>query len=393
MSRTDSKDEKADLKSGVTTYGPIVKRPVTPTPKYAYRNNNPEEKVNATDKKRQEAKLADKPTTADGEKGNKDLPSVVAQVGNAASFLPNMYSMMGMITALVGGRSQTSRKKIIEDSLSGALAILVHKWGYDKVINVLDVALAGDNFQQIDEIYRTNVKNAISNLYKAAVEFGPNNIPVYTYSTVTTIGPVPSPLVTTVPDLYIQQYYLQAEDPNPGYIKWNSQDGTEFVFTERKIGDKYYISPQQEIYSISEQQLADALDPYIELETLTAPILNDLLREQDSNIQTNTKEKTLGKGTGSDGVNSLRLLMSLIGPISAATNLQKSLQLPFSVMNKGSVSKSLQAYEKNQAEAAKLKQQLKQAATPAQSTESITSLLVPEVAQKAGVKIPQIFTV
>ena len=46
---------------------------------------------------------------------------------------------------------------------------------------------------------------------------------------------------------------------------------------------------------------------------------------------------------------------------TAATNLQKSLQLPFSVMNKGSVSKSLQEYEKNQAEAAKLKQQLKQA--------------------------------
>lgn len=392
MSRTESQEALAEAYRGTSRFGPISGNYFEDIPKYAHRRNKPEEPVNATNTKREEAELADKPTTADGERGNKDLPSVLAQVGAAAAFLPNMYSMMGMITAMIGGRSQTSRKQIIETSLSGALAILVNKWGYDRVINVFDIALQGDNIKQIDEIYRNNVKNAIANLYKAAVEFGPNNVPVYTYSTVTTIGPVPSPLVTTVPDLYIQQYYLQAEDPYPGYIRWNSQDGTEFVFTERKIGDKYYVSPQQEIYSVSEQEMADALDPYIRDENLTAKILNDLLREQDSNIQANTKEKTLGKGTGSGGLNSLRLLLSLIGPISAATNAVKLSQLPFSVMNQGSVSKSLEEYEKNQAEAARLKQQLKQAATPTQSTEQITSLLSPEIAAKAGVKIPQIFT-
>ena len=390
MSRTESKEALGELEKGTSSIGNISGNYFEDIPKYAHRRNKPEP-TNATDTKRKEAEYADKPTTADGERGNKDLPSVLAQVGNAASFLPSMYSMMGMVTALIGGRSQTSRKKIIEDSLSGALAILVGRWSYDQVINVFDTALAGDNIKQIDEIYRSNVKNALANLYMSAVEFGPNNIPIYTYSTVTTIGPVPSPLVTVVPDLYLQQYYLQAEDPYPGYIRWNSQDGTEFVFTERKIGDKYYVSPQQEIYSISEQELADALDPYIRDENLTAAILNNLLREQDSNIQANTKEKTLGKGTGSGGANALRLLMSLIGPISAATGLLRSAQLPFSVLSQGSVSASLEEYEKNQAEVAKLKQQLKQAATPSQSVEQVTSLLAPEVAAKAGIKIPQIF--
>lgn len=391
MSRTESKEALGELEKGTSSVGNVSGNYFEDIPKYAHRRNKPEP-VNATDKSRQKAEEAEKPTTADGERGNKDLPSVVSQVGNAVSFLSSMYPMMGMVSALIGGRSQTSRKKVIETSLSGALALLVNKWGYDRVIDVFDVALQGENIKQIDEIYRQNVKNAIADLYQSAVEFGAENIPVTVYSTVTTIGPAPTPIVTVVPDLYVQQYYLQAQDPYPGYIRWNSQDGTDFVFTERKIGDIYYTSAQQEIYSIAEQELAEKLDPYIRDENLTAAVLNDLLREQDTNIQANTKEKTLGKGTGADGANALRLLFSLIGPIVAATNAVKSAQLPLSVLNQGSISKSLEEYEKNQAEAAKIKQQLKQAATPPQSTDQLTSMLSSEVASKAGIKVPQIFT-
>jgi hypothetical protein len=317
------------------------------------------------------SELKDQPTTADGTKGNKDLPSVVSQVGAAAAFLPNMYSMMSMISALISGRSQTSRKRVIEDSLSGALAILVNKWGYDKVIRVIDLALEDNKIQLIDEVYRDVVKNAIANLYKAAVKFGQENVPVYSYSTVTTIGPVLSPLVEIVPDLYVQEYFIQANDPYPGYIKWNSQDGTEFVFTERKIGDRYYVSPQEEVYSISETELAEALDPYIRDENLTASVLNNLLIEQDSNVESNTKEKILGKN--STGENGLQLLQSLLGYISQMTNQQRSTQLPPSVLNTSSINESLNNFEKNMAELKDIKKKTKQAATPTQSSETAKS--------------------
>jgi hypothetical protein len=383
-------DAIGDLEKGTVTYGLVIQNQVNTNPEYAKLNDNPDKKINVPDESRKKAKLAEMPTTADATKGNKDLPSVISQVGAAAAMLPNMYSMLGMINALIGGRSQTSRKGVIEDSLYGALVILVNKWGYDKVISVLNKALENNSIKLIDENYRDIVKNAIANLYKSAVEYDPNNIPVYSYSIVTTIGPAPIPIVTTVPDLYIQKYYIQSQDPYPGYIRWDSPDteNITYVFTERKIGDKYYTSPQEEIYSISEQELADGLDTYIENENLTARILNNLLVQQDSNIENNTKEKTLGKNSG--GANSLQLLMTLLGSIATMTNSQKSIQLPVSVLNQTSVSSSLSEFEKNQADAEKLLQQTKAAATPAAAASSITSFLSTEVAVKSGLKIPQI---
>ena len=383
-------DAIGDLEKGTVTYGLVIQNQVNTNPEYAKLNDNPDKKINVPDESRKKAKLAEMPTTADATKGNKDLPSVISQVGAAAAMLPNMYSMLGMINALIGGRSQTSRKGVIEDSLYGALVILVNKWGYDKVISVLNKALENNSIKLIDENYRDIVKNAIANLYKSAVEYDPNNIPVYSYSIVTTIGPAPIPIVTTVPDLYIQKYYIQSQDPYPGYIRWDSPDteNITYVFTERKIGDKYYTSPQEEIYSISEQELADRLDTYIENENLTARILNNLLVQQDSNIENNTKEKTLGKNSG--GANSLQLLMTLLGSIATMTNSQKSIQLPVSVLNQTSVSSSLSEFEKNQADAEKLLQQTKAAATPAAAASSITSFLSTEVAVKSGLKIPQI---
>lgn len=322
---------------------------------------------------RDKAQLKEKPTTADARKGTKDLPSALSQVGNAASFLQNMYPMMSMVSAIAGGGSQSSRKRVIEDSLSGALAILVNTYNYDLVVSAFDAALANDGIKLIDEVYRDVIKTALANLFKSAVQFGPNNVPVYSYSTVTTIGPVPSPLVTEVPDLYLQEYYIQAEDPYPGYIKWNSQDSSDFVFTERQIGDKYYVSPQEEIYSISEQELAAALDPYVRDQNLTAQILNELMREQDSSVEFNTNEKTMGKGTGSGGANALRLVISLLGYISVISNFQKTAQLPFSVLNTGSMVASLTRHEKRMAELVRMKGMLKTAATPLQGASLLSS--------------------
>jgi hypothetical protein len=289
---------------------------------------------------------ADKPTTAAGEKGELDLPSVMSQIdpNGLSSVLPAMFSQFALAATAMRGSSQSSRKKIIEDSLSGALAILVNKYTYDQVIEVFNEALKNKAIKLIEVEYRDIVKGALANLFKTVVQFGPNNVPVYTYSTVTTIGPVPSPLVTIVPDLYIQQYYIQSEDPYPGFVKWVSQDETEFVFTKRKIGDIYYKTPQEEIYSISEQELSEKLDPYIRDRNLTARILNDLLKEQDTNVENNTSEKTMGKNSSKNLAN---FLLQLLGYVATIINSQKSTQLPVSVLNQSSISSSLDAYSKN----------------------------------------------
>lgn len=342
-----------------------------PEPEYGKFDDKPEEGKGLKDF-REKANLKEKPTSADGKKGLKDLPSVISQVGNAASFLQSMYSQMGMVSALMAGSSQSSRKTTIEDSLSGALAILSNKWTYDVVIDVFDAALADNNILLIDEVYRDLVKNAMAKLYLAAIENGAENIPVTEYIYVTEIGEPPINLVEEATDFYIQQYYLQSEDPYPGYIRWNSPDTDDFVYTVRTIGDIYYTSAQEEVYSISELELAESLDPYVENADLTATILNDLLKEQEVNVENNTEEKTLGKGAS--GPNAAALAAKLLGYMSTINNLQKSLQLPVSVLSQGKINTTLKGFEKQMTKLKSMKDMLKKAATPPQAAAALGAL-------------------
>lgn len=329
------------------------------TPPYVNtQDKNIEDPKGTTDlRDKTDKSISDKPTTAAAKKGQKSLPAVIGQVGKAAVHLQNMYSMMSMASGILSSMgssgeqdsptTSTGKKTIIEDALTGALSILANKWGYDKVIDVFDAALANDAIDLIDIEYQEIVKNALANLYLAAVQNGPSNIPTYEYEICTVIGPEPSPIVTEVPDGYIQEYYSVNEDPYPGYIKWNNLDDTEYVFTKRNIGDKLYLSPEEEVYSLAEQELAEKLDPYIEETNLTASILNDLMVEQNTKVEDNMDEKTLGKGAGGGGLNAQQIAAKLLGFLSIASNLQKSAQLPVSVLNTGSIQKTMQKYEKS----------------------------------------------
>jgi hypothetical protein len=285
-----------------------------------------------------------------------------------------MYSQMGMASALMSGSSQSSRKTTIEDSLTGALSILANKWTYDVVIDVFDAALEGEKFNDIDVVYQDLVKNALAKLYASALEYGANNIPVNTYTIVDDLGVAPEEkyIVEEAPDFYLQQYYNQNEDPYPGYILWYSQESDDLVYTRRKIGDRYYTSPQEEVFSISEQELAENLDPYIEEANLTAAILNDLLSEQETNVENNTEEKTLGKGAS--GPNAAAIAAKLLGYMSTINNLQKSLQLPVSVLSQGKINDTLKGFEKQMSKLKTLKGMLQKAAIPPQAASAMGAL-------------------
>jgi len=315
----------------------------------------------------------DKPTTASAQKGLKDLPAAMAAVDpqGLSSIAPMMYSMLGQIASASKGSSQSSRKVVMEDALSGALSILANKYSFDQITDVFDKALANDGINLIDVEYREIVKNALANLYKNYVAYGEGNIPVTTTEIVTTIGIAPTPVVTVVPDLYIQQYYTSSDDPYPGYIKWVSPDGTDYVFTQRKIGDPYYSTPDEDVYSTAEQELATSLEPYVIEINLTARILNDLLTEQDSNVESNSAEKTGGKNSSK---NVMELLMKLAGYAGTITNLQQKIQLPTSVLNQGSIKKSQDSFMKNIGQLRQEKEKAKQAAQPTSALSTLTNV-------------------
>lgn len=315
----------------------------------------------------------DKPTTAGAQKGLKDLPAAMAAMDpqGLSMVAPMMYKMLGQITSASKGSSQSSRKVVIEDAFTGALSILANEYSFERLTEVFNNALENNGIQFIDKEYREIVKNALVNLIKNYVLYGEGNLPHSNPETVSVLGPAPTPVVTVVPDLYIQEYYTASTDPYPGYIKWNSPDGTDHVFTERKIGEPYYSTADEEVYTVAEQELAEALRPYVIENNLTARILNDLITQQDSNVESNTAEKTGGKNSSK---NVMDLLMKLAGYAGVITQLQQQLQLPLSVLNQGSIKKSQEAFMKNIGQLKQEKEKAKIAAQPSAALSSLTNI-------------------
>lgn len=356
--------EEQELESGSQNYY-ILGEPLIDPEKSKYLNHPEPKKKKYKNYKNAEkgAPNRDKPTTASGKKGLKDLPSVMSAVDpqGISSVAPMMYQMLGQITSASKGTSQSSRKKTVEDAFSGALSILANKYTFDYLTLVFNDTLKDDNISLIDAEYQEVVKNALASLYTNYITYGEGKLPTTTYAKVTELGVAPENVVTEVPDLYIQQYFIFEKDPYPGYIQWVSQDGTDIVYTERKIGDYYYPSADEEIYSETEQKLAENLDPYVADNNLTATKLNELLLEQETSIEASSEEKNNGKNSSQQILENLIKLAGYAGIIS---DLQGKLQLPISVLNQGAIKKSTDAFMKNIGKIKQEKEKAKKAAQP-----------------------------
>lgn len=349
----------------------ILKEPlIDPNkPKYLEHPEPKKKKYKNYKNAEQDAPNREKPTTANAQKGLLDLPAAMAAVDpqGISSIAPMMYSMLGQISAAASGSSESSRKVTIQDALTGALVNLNNTYGFDQLTLSLDTAIGSDRINLIDEKYRDIVKNAIAKLYMQYNVYR-NSIPVTSLPTVTEIGPPPSPVVTIVPDFYVKQYYTPQNDPHPGYTQWLSQDKTTSVYTVKKVGDPIFSSATEETYSEAEDFLTSSLDPYVSTNTLTANLFNSFIVQADGMIEKSSQENSGGSGTSSQITS---ILMQLAGYVGTITKLQQSIQLPVSVLNKGSIASSQQDFLKNIAEVRRRKELAKQAAQPASALSSL----------------------
>lgn len=303
---------------------------------------------------------ADLPTTASAQKGLKDLSAIAKQVdpSSLSSIMPQMHNMMGQVAAAMSGSSQSSRKEVIKDILTGALLILSEEFGVEHVLEILANALEDNAIRYVHEDYRSIVTDAIANIVELVAEHGVHNLPLHSYHTVLEIGDEPDPVVSNVPDLYVQQYYLFDQDPTPGYIDWISQDGDTTVYTLRTIGDPYYETPIEEITHTQETALATALHDYFEEENLTAKVLGELLEEFDLQTKEGLDDKSMGKNAGK---NNGQLMQQLMGYMAPIVNKQKEEQLPPSVLDQNSIKDSLEKYSQNMSQLRNIKPKLKEA--------------------------------
>lgn len=298
---------------------------------------------------------ANLPTTASADPSQK-LPEVLNQVDpqKLSMGLMQLFSALAMVRNLMNSASPAPRRKTITDALSGALCILTNEFGFDRVIEVMNTALENDGLDVISEDYQDIVKNAVAELIAKAAKFGVNNIPVKTYPIIQ--YPVdnrlvlPGLIVDVVPDLYLQQYYPIEADPYPGYIHYMKDNIS--VFVKRVVNQPTYISADEEIYAVCEQELAEDLRPHFVDKDLTAELLNLYLNKQDNNVQNNGMEKAMGKNSG---VNIMGLLPQLLGILGPVVNNTLSQHLPVSVLNQGAINQSMEKFSKNMAQLKKMK--------------------------------------
>jgi hypothetical protein len=339
----------------------------------------PDDSKSLSDARDKFAPNADKPTSASAEKGQKDLPQLMKQIDpqGKAQVLPQMYqqlmqmtNILGMGSGMMGGMGSGGSGQntpqgilqnsdpipagitvVINDSFTGALALLSLKYGFERVIQVFTTLLDDGGIDDIDSRFQEIVKNSIANLIKVALYYGPLNIPVSVYDETIYGDIVPEPVVTTsnVPDGYIKQYYEIADDPYPGYIEWLSADKTEKVYTRREPGSFVYTSPNEETYSVSELEIATDLKPYIWVQIpqpmLTTDILNEILAKQVVNVEDNITNNNTGNNSNQNNNSSGGGNMG--GQLQSLMQMLMSQQLPKSVLNQGEIQQTMNQFTKD----------------------------------------------
>ena len=300
---------------------------------------------------------ADKPTIAAAENNPKTVKQALDEVDPAriSEIYKNMHNEFNKISNMLsfslsaGGGSATPTASVIElltDALTGALAILVKQYGFERVINFLDDVLGGGKYELIPDEYKPIVKNALVTLLVCVVIYGEKDIPTSELPEIVFGDKIPENLVSSVPDLYVQQFYFPDQDPYPGYIQWEGPDG-DLIYTIRGAEDLPFSTTEDYVYSVAKQGLAAALKVYFENEDLifTVALFVALLIKYCEEIEEKGMDVTVGK----NGNNFSGDLTKLLGPVlGAASTFTKSNHIPQSILNQSQLNEALNQFNKAQ---------------------------------------------
>lgn len=241
---------------------------------------------------------------------------------------------------------------ILINALTGALAILVRKYGYERVILFLESFLNDQTFLILPETYQNIVKESIINLFIAVSIYGEDNIPISILPEIIYGDVVPETVVVDVPDLYVKQYFIKESDPYPGYIQWVGPEN-EIIYTLRSEIDYPFESLDEELFSLAEQGLAKALEIYFinEENAITISIFLALLVLFCNKIEEKATDSSVGKNGNNFSIGNLASLLGSIG-----SNIQNAYtnHIPNSVLDKQKINKLMEKSAKMQGRIHKL---------------------------------------
>jgi len=307
----------------------------------------------------------EKPTTASADPSLKDLTTIIKKVDplGTAQTMAKMITSMGLISALMkanagggGGSISPSQANDVRDAFSGALKIMIQRFGFTLVMDVFTFLFRNNGINQVDPIFKDIVKHAFADIVQHSIVFGETKIPVRPVPPVV-YGPIPPPLssiVSIVPDMYVQQYYESTVDPYPGYIQWLSPDGNITIYTKRTSTQYPWPDAQTAVLAEAELQIARDLYPFIIPTYATAPEevfltitkFNAVLEKNRVSIQNAHMEANVGKNSSS---NLMSNIPAILGALGVAVQLAQMVQLPLSTLNVGSITSTLGSFSKNMA--------------------------------------------
>lgn len=288
------------------------------------------------------------PTTAsNGKEDKSDIIDVVKKVdpSQLSASLPNMMPNFSTIKNVMSLTSPVGITNMLGNSLGGALSAVANQVGLGKVLSMVNSALSNPLIQGAAKMALTAGALAMA---ESAVGNGgrPRAYvpPAVAKITPTSPRPNPSLIVTTPPQLYVQQYYSVANDPYPGYIQWKGPNG-DYKYTLRGTQPNY-SSPSEHIEASHAISMAATLTAGFAAGAVGASLISKMLDGNLSSIKDMGLEKILGAGVSASSILSLakNLLPNIGGNISGLM----SGHLPNSVLGAG-VGKAMGAFTTNQA--------------------------------------------
>ena len=280
--------------------------------------------------RRRRSPNADKPSTAGGNPKTKKIKTVLDEMDpqRLSEIYKNMHNELSKIDSLLaysnssGGGNETPASEVklsLTDSLTGALSILVKKYGYNTVIELFSEFLNDVTISSMPTDYQEIVRNSFIALYITYVIYGEQDIPVSVLPEIVNGNNIPTELVSinNVPDLYVQQYYTVDTDPYPGFIEWIGPDD-EKIYTIRGITDFPYENIDDHVYSLAEQGLAKVLDVYF-VNTdikLSVALFLAMLIEFCNLIEDQGIKSSVGKNGNNFSGNLQTLLGSVLGTLT-----------------------------------------------------------------------------
>lgn len=217
------------------------------------------------------------------------------------------------------------------------------------VINDMMQQLGG--FKQANEVisaipaeYKTALYEGLLKLIQSVeYDFSVKVISKTINTTVISASRLPYPVITSVPDGYVEVYSYQDEDPYPGWILWENPDGG-YYFCLRPADKPYCSSPEEDGINYGIFFMLKEMTTLINNKKLTYAALIDLLMRIFALIEDRSHQNAFGKNVKKNNI--MNFLQQLLGALGSAINQAKSQHLPKSVLNQDKVNEALKKYSK-----------------------------------------------